>query len=180
MESVILLTIVILILFSSLMVWAAYSDLKSFTLSNRLCLTTALLYPVYLLALYMGGHGLPLQDILLSLAVAVVIFMVCAGFFALNVMGGGDVKLIPVVALWAGTSHVLHFLLLTSLIGGLLAMAIITLNRIKASKYFKSSGNINLSVAKKEGSAVPYGVGIAIGGLYVAYQLFTALDQKVI
>ena len=180
METIVLLTLIILILFSTLMLWAAYSDLTSFTLSNRLCLATALLYPGYLFAVYINGHGLPLQDIFLSLTLAVVIFIVCAVFFALNVMGGGDVKLIPVVALWAGTAHVLDFLFLTSLIGGLLAVIILVLNRIKASKYCKSSGNINLSVAKKEGSAVPFGVGIAIGGLYVAYQLFTALDQKVI
>ncbi|MBL4801677.1 MAG: prepilin peptidase [Emcibacter sp.] len=175
-----MLTLVILIIFSSLMVWAAYSDLTRLTLSNKLCLATAALYPAYLLTLYLEGHALPLQDILIALAVAAVIFIVCAVFFALNVMGGGDVKLIPVVALWAGTAHILDFLLITSLIGGLFALVIIVINRFKTSKYYKSSVNINLSMAEKKESVVPYGVGIAIGGLYVAYQLFVALDLNVI
>ncbi len=178
METTVLLTIVTLFLFSLLMGWAAYTDLVSLTLSNRLCIATALLYPIYLFATYMDGNGLPMMDIVISLGIAAVIFIVCVGFFALNIMGGGDVKLIPAVALWAGTAHVLNYLLITSVIGGLFAAAIIVRNRIKESKYYKSSVNINLSVAEKMDSAVPYGVGIAIGGLYVAYQLFTTFDYR--
>ena len=173
-----MLTIIVLGVFSLLMAWAAYSDLKSFTLSNRLCLATAALYPIYLLTLYMTDQGLPLWDIVISVAIAAAIFMVCVGFFALNIMGGGDVKLIPIVVLWAGTAHILNFLLIMSVVGGLFAAAIIIINRIKASKYYKSSANINLSMAEMKESAVPYGVGIAIGGLYVAYQLFTALGHR--
>lgn len=160
------------------MFWAAYSDLKSLTLSNRLCLATASLYPMYLLTLYMADQGLPLWDVVISGAIAAAIFMICVGFFALNIMGGGDVKLIPIVALWAGAAHILNFLLIMSVVGGLFAAVIIVINRFKASKYHKSSANINLSMAEEKESAVPYGVGIAIGGLYVAYQLFTTLDNR--
>jgi len=167
-----------LIIFSILMLRAAYSDLSSYTLSNRLCLAVGLLYPVYLLTLSMQGRGLPLEEILISLALAIVIFIICAGFFALNLMGGGDVKLMPAVALWAGTGHILYYLFITSVTGGLFAIALIIRNRRNQSKYYKSSGNINLSMANIEQSAVPYGVGIAIGGLYVAFQLYAAFDLK--
>lgn len=180
MGTMVLLTILLLILFSLLMGWAVYSDLVSLTLSNRLCLTTALLYPVYLLVIYVDGHGLPVQDIMVSVAISAVIFIICVGFFALNIMGGGDVKLIPAVALWAGAAHILNYLFITSLVGGLFAAAIIVKNRIKASKYYKSSVNINLSVQKESESVVPYGVGIAIGGLYVAFQLFTTFESGAI
>ncbi len=173
-----MLTIIILILFSSLMVWAAYSDLVSLTLSNKLCLATAMLYIGYLLAIYMDGYGLTIQEILISVAFSTIIFMVCVGFFSLGIMGGGDVKLIPAVALWAGAAHIFNFLFITSVVGGLLAAAIIVRNRIKETKYYKSSVNINLSVAKKKSSEVPYGVGIAVGGLYVAYQLFTTFEYR--
>jgi len=156
------------------MLWAIYSDLTRRILSNKLCLATSCLYPFYLGLTHMEGHGLPLSDILISLALSGLIFAVCAGFFALGVMGGGDVKFIPIVALWAGTSHILNFLLITAMVGGLFAAAIIIQNRLKASKYFKSSENINLSMAKERESEVPYGVGIAMGGLYVACQLFIA------
>jgi len=161
------------------MLWAAYSDLTRYILPNTLCLATALLYPLYIFSTYIDGHGLPLEDIFIALAIAVAIFAVCAGFFALNIMGGGDVKLLPAVALWAGASHVLPYLFITSMAGGLIAIVIIVINRVKASKYHKSSENINLSMAQKEISAVPYGIGIAFGGLYVAFQLFATFNQRI-
>lgn len=159
---------------------AAYADLTSYTLSNRLCLTVALLFPLYILATWFEGHMLPLPDIMVSLGLASLLFIICAVFFALGVMGGGDVKLIPAVALWAGTAHIIPYLFITTVIGGIIAGIIIIRYRIIASKYYKSSGNINLSVAKKTVSAVPYGVGIAVGGLYIAYQLFASLDSALI
>lgn len=167
-------TITILCVFSGLMLWAAYSDITRYVLSNRLCLATVFLYPIYLLGMYLEGRGLPLNDIMTAGALSIIIFMVCAGFFALGMMGGGDVKLIPAVALWAGPEQILPFLFITSLIGGLIATIIIVKNRIKASKYCKSSVNINLSMANMEKTAVPYGVGIATGGLYVAWNLIKA------
>lgn len=160
------------------MVWAAYSDLSRYILSNKLCLSVTLLYPVYLISLYMNDHGLPIENILTTLALAVVLFIVCAGFFALNIMGGGDVKLIPAVALWAGTAHILPYLFITSVIGGLFAALILAKNRLNNSKSYKSSANINLSVAEIKESVVPYGVGIAMGGLYVAYNLIVTFNQK--
>jgi len=172
-----LLTITVLSIFCLLMVRAAYSDLTSFTLSNRLCLSVALLYPVFLFALYLDGHGLVWPDILLSLAIAAVIFILLATLFAFNVMGGGDVKLIPAVALWAGPGHMLGYLFIMALLGGVIAAMILARNRIKASKYLKSSEIINLSMAQQEESAVPYGAGIAGGGLYVAYELFSTFTM---
>ena len=122
-----------------MMTWAIYSDVTSYTLTNKLCLSVVLLYPIYLIAAYSDGAPLSLQTILMSLGIALIIFMVCVGFFALNIMGGGDVKLIPAVTLWAGTAHVLNYLLITSVIGGVIAALIIVKNRIKGSKYNKAS-----------------------------------------
>ena len=168
-------SLITLSLFAILMLWAAYSDLTSYTLSNRLCLAVALLYPLYLLALYLEGNVLIWSDILMTVGFAAVLFIIGAILFAFNVMGGGDVKLIPAVALWAGTGHILNYLFITALIGGAIAAIIIVHKHIKASKYFKSSENINLPMAEKDDSAVPYGAGIAGGGLYVAYQLLPSM-----
>lgn len=167
-----------------MMIWAAISDLKSYTLSNRLCLSVALLYPAYLLSLYFSGTPLPWSQIGLTFAIAALIFAVCAGLFALNLMGGGDVKLIPAVSLWAGSlsnaAHpstlIIHYLFITALLGGVIAALILAKNHIKASKYYNSSDNLNVPKSKRGVSAVPYGVGIASGGLYVAFHLASALN----
>lgn len=157
------------------MFWAAYSDLTSYTLSNKLCLFVTLLYPLFLFATYFDGHEIIWQNILISIGIAAILFIIGAALFAINVIGGGDVKLIPAVALWAGPAYLLNYLFITALIGGIIAALILARKRIKASKYFKSSENINLPMAKQEESAVPYGAGIAGGGLYVAFQLYSTL-----
>ncbi|NOZ43176.1 MAG: hypothetical protein GXP02_08455 [Alphaproteobacteria bacterium] len=175
-----MLTIITLVIFAVLMLRAAYSDLSSYTLSNRLCLGVALLYPLYLFALYMDGHGLSMAAILMSLGLALIIFIIGMGLFALNLMGGGDVKLMPAVALWAGAGHIINYLFITAIVGGIFAVIIIVRNRRNQSKYYKSSENINLSVTKITESAVPYGVGIAVGGLYVAYQLVTTFSGNLV
>jgi prepilin peptidase CpaA len=160
------------------MIWAVVSDIRHYILSNRLCLFVLLLYPAWLLALFIDQGSLSLAYAGWSLLIASIIFAVCLVFFAMNVMGGGDVKLIPAVALWAGPAWVLDYLMIMSLTGGLLAGIILTKNRFIASKAAKYSENINFSVAKKERAKVPYGVGIALGGLYVAFRLYMSLDGQ--
>ena len=102
--------------------------------------------------------------------------------FARGYIGGGDVKLIPAIALWAGPSRILEFILITTICGGLLALLIISFRYLKNYiSLHKSSEKINFSMSESaesdhEENNIPYGVGISIGGLYIAYQLFQALN----
>ena len=167
-----------IVIFAGLMIWAAISDIRHYLLTNRLCLTVLAFYPIYLTAIFINQGTFPLALAGWSIVIALVIFGVCLIFFAMNVMGGGDVKLIPIVALWAGPSLVLNYLMIMSLTGGLLAAVILLKNRLIASKAAKSSENINFSVAQTEYTKVPYGVGIALGGLYVAFRLYMSLNGR--
>ncbi|MFC7048937.1 A24 family peptidase [Emcibacter nanhaiensis] len=173
-----MLTLSSVIIFAGLMVWAAISDIRHYRLSNRLCLTVLALYPIHLAAFFIDYNTFPLALAGWSIVIALVIFGVCLVFFAMNVMGGGDVKLIPVVALWAGPALVLNYLMIMSLTGGLLAALILAKNKFIASKAAKSSENINFSMAQMEHTKVPYGVGIALGGLYVAIRLYMSLNGR--
>lgn len=172
----------ILTLFSSFMVWAALSDIRKYILSNRLCLSVALLYPVFITSLYINKTPPSLEYVAYSIGIALVIFFVLLAFFAYGLLGGGDVKLIPAVVLWAGPNFTLNFLLITALCGGLIAILIISFQYIK--KYLtkgKSSENINLSMSQSSQSInkenrIPYGIGISAGGLYIAFKLFQALN----
>ncbi|MEZ5758328.1 MAG: prepilin peptidase [Emcibacteraceae bacterium] len=172
----------IITIFCCLMIWAAVSDIRYFILSNRLCLSVALLYPIFIAALYFDGFQVTLVSIGWSIGISILIFSFLVFLFARGYIGGGDVKLIPAIALWAGPSLILEFLLITTIFGGLLALLIISFRYLKNyTSQHKSSEKINFSMSElaeldHEENNIPYGVGISIGGLYVAYRLFQALN----
>lgn len=176
-----MLTTLILIIFSSLMVQAAMTDIRNFTISNKLCLSVALLYPIYLISLYLNNVAPNIEYIAYSIGISVLVFSILVALFAFGLIGGGDVKLIPAVALWAGPSLTIKFLLITTICGGFVSLLFIISQYLK--KYLlkgKSSEKINFYVAKSSESDngeknIPYGIAISAGGLYVAFMLFQAL-----
>lgn len=175
-----MLTKLILFTFSSLLVRAVVTDVKNYTISNKLCLSVVLLYPIYLFSLYLNNLSPTFEYIVYSIGISVIIFLILVALFAFGLIGGGDVKLIPAVALWAGPSLTIKFLLITTICGGFVSLVIIISKYIK--KYLlkgKSSGKINFYVAKSSESDngeknIPYGIAISAGGLYVAFMLFQA------
>ena len=147
------LPLVLLGVLALLLVVAAVIDVRTFTISNRLNLTVALLAPVYWLAV-----GLPLwPDAALQLAIALGVFALLAGAFYIGMMGGGDVKLAAALALWFSPASTLQFLILMSLAGGVLTLIVMVAHRMR----------------KKPGKPeIPYGVAIAFGGLVILAQRF--------
>ena len=136
-----------------LLIGAAVIDVKTFTISNRLCLAVALLAP-----LYWWSAALPLYpDIALQVAVAIGVFAILALLFHTGMMGGGDVKLAAALALWFSPASTLRFLVLMTLFGGLLTLVVIIVHRFR-----KKSGK----------PQVPYGVAIALGALVILAQRF--------
>ena len=148
-----LFTEILLGILALLLVVAAVIDVRTFTISNRLNLTVALLAPLY----WWAAH-LPLwPDIGLQVAVAVGVFVLLAGAFYAGMMGGGDVKLATALALWFSPQSTLKFLIFMSIAGGLLTVVVMVLHRMK----------------KKPGKPeIPYGVAIALGGLIILIQRF--------
>jgi prepilin peptidase CpaA len=138
---------------AAILVVAAAIDVRTFTISNRLNLTVALLAPLYWLSV-----ALPLwPDVGAQLAAGAGVFVVFAIAFYAGMMGGGDVKLAAALALWFSPASTIKFLVLTSLAGGVLTLGVLALHRLKA----------------REGRPeIPYGVAIAFGGLAILTQRF--------
>ncbi|MBB4066461.1 prepilin peptidase [Gellertiella hungarica] len=140
---------------------AAFTDLFSMTIPNRISLALIVAFPVAAVL-----AGLPLADIGLHVGAAAAVFAVCLALFAANVMGGGDAKLLTASALWFGLNmSLLEFAIYVSFIGGLLTVVIVIL-RSQAQLIHAMGLNLPGSVlmAKK----IPYGIAIAIGG-FLAY-----------
>ncbi len=170
-----------LLLFASLMLWATVSDIRYYILSNKLCLVVALLYPIFITTLYISGTPLAITYIGYSVGISLVIFLALVALFALGLLGGGDVKFIPAVILWAGPAHSLQFLIITAISGGVISMIYLSFFYVKSLNATKSSEKINFSmpismISKNEENKIPYGVAISIGGFYVAFELYNALN----
>jgi prepilin peptidase CpaA len=146
-------TQILLIGLAAILIVAAAIDVRTFTISNRLNLTVALLAPVYWLSI-----ALPIwPGVGVQLAAGTGVFVLLACAFYAGMMGGGDVKLAAALALWFSPASTLKFLLLMSLAGGVLTLGVIALHRLK----------------RREGKPeIPYGVAIAFGGLVILTQRF--------
>ena len=157
------LTEILLALLAIILVVAAIIDMRTFTISNELNATVALLAP-----LYWWSVGLPFwPDAAIQIGVAVAVFGALAIAFYIGMMGGGDVKLAAALALWFTPGSTVRFLVIMSLAGGLLTLVVLIRHRFKHRS--TTSENSQKEVEKPE---VPYGVAIAIGALWILAQRF--------
>ncbi len=138
----------LLIALAIALVVAAFTDIRSRQISNWLNGAIALGAP-----LFWWASGLALwPDIAMQLGVAVAAFAVFAGLFAFKLMGGGDVKLLTVLALWVSPAIFMQLLVVMALAGGVLTVAMVMWHTARR---------------QKDKLAIPYGVAIAFGGLWV-------------
>lgn len=137
---------------------AAVTDLFTMTIPNRL--SAFLLASFVVLA---PVSGLPWAEISMSFAAGAIVLLVCLGFFALNVMGGGDVKLLAASAVWFGFSPALGaFIFQTALWGGLVTL-LVMLVRSQASRFAAIEAFVPAPILTTK--KVPYGIAIGLAGL---------------
>jgi prepilin peptidase CpaA len=83
-------------------------------------------------------------------------------------IGGGDVKLLAVAALWAGPAAVPSLLLLTELLGGVLALLFLSpLARRLTVSWGTGALPPGAELPSGKGAPIPYGVAIAMAALIV-------------
>jgi prepilin peptidase CpaA len=126
-----------------------YTDLRHRLILNAVTLPIAVTAPLYWYAT--GNLGWP--AIGFQLLTALCVFGLFTLFFAMGAMGGGDVKLFTVLALWFPWNATMELLLNASLLGLLVTIIFYLSHRIQ----------------KKPGRArIPYGVAISLAGLWTA------------
>jgi len=145
-------TDLLLVWLAAVLIVAAVIDVRTFTISNRLNLSVAMGAPLYWLSIASPWSGVAVQ-----LAAGGIVFVLLAGAFHAGMMGGGDVKLASALALWFSPGGTVRFLVLMSLAGGVLTLALVAWHRAK----------------RREGRPeIPYGVAIAFGALAILAQRF--------
>ena len=180
-----MLTLLCLASLAGLLVVGALIDMECRRLPNWLTSAVAALYGLFVIV-----SPTPV-DWMNAFLVAGLMFTLGFAFFAFGFMGGGDVKLMAGLALWAGIDHIALFLITTSLGGGALAVIMMIFRRVMASPLVlvispflglahrwpfrtsalaASSPSARLTEADADIS-LPYGVAIAAGGFVVIYAL---------
>lgn len=97
--------------------------------------------------------------------VGALAFLLSFGLFAFNILGGGDAKMIPAVALWMGPAAALPFVMYMALIGGAFALLILLVRNAMPAALVPGA----IRAPFEEGAGVPYGVAIAGGAILAGY-----------
>jgi prepilin peptidase CpaA len=107
------------------------------------------------------------------LAIAVCVLSCLLPLFAYQKMGGGDVKLIASLAVWMGPVFVFDFIILVSLIGGLLAGAYLCVRRLLQMQFVFAKFWVDPEVTKTGfQGGIPYGMAISAAGIYFIYNQY--------
>ena len=127
---------------------AAITDLRSRKIGNRLVLAVMVVAPLFWFASGLSlWPGVPLQ-----IGFALIVFAILYALWSFGLVGGGDIKLLTAIALWAPPVPFLQMLIVMALAGGVLSV-------VFAIAHFKRK--------RSERMSLPYGVAITIGGLWM-------------
>ncbi|MBP6580193.1 MAG: prepilin peptidase [Sphingorhabdus sp.] len=132
---------------------SVYTDIKYRLIYNKVSAAIALGAPLYWLAINQFGW----PQVGFFIGGGVLTFLFFAIFFRFGMMGGGDVKLFAAVALWLPPVELIRFLFNASVLGAAVTVLFFITHKLR-----KGTGPVR----------VPYGVAIAIAGLWSAGEQF--------
>jgi len=154
------------------MAFVIVEDVLFFRVLNRIPIALAILF---FARAALGGIGPDVlwPDILWHVGVAALVLALGFGMHAFNVMGGGDIKLIVAVSLWAGPSQILQYLFLMAVVGGIWTVLLFGLRHLLAALPGFASWADRRPRARvlRRGEPIPYGVAIA-GAFMIVFWRF--------
>lgn len=159
------LPIAIISMLTALLVAAAFFDLTTYTIPNLLPAGMLLLFGVFLLAMALAGHALSWNQVSPHLLAGGLGLVFGMAFFATGWVGGGDSKLFAMSCLWLGWGAMYQYVLIASLLGGLLTVGLIMLRRIPLPRLLVEQPWI-MRLADYQ-SGVPYGVALAFAAISI-------------
>ncbi|HEX4889776.1 MAG TPA: prepilin peptidase [Alphaproteobacteria bacterium] len=148
--------ILFLLLFLGIMAAAAIYDLVSYTIPNFLSILLIVIFAA--LAVW---QGLSWQILAAHGGTGLSMLAVGYAMFAAGLMGGGDAKLFAATSLWMGWQGMFNYLIMFSLCGGLLALALLLFRRLPLPEGLGRHGWIMALHNPAQG--VPYGIALAAG-----------------
>lgn len=158
-----MLTPIAIGLYVSALIVAACNDVVRYEIPNALSL-------VLLAAFALVLPTLSITTAAAHLSAGVAVLLAASLLFAADLWGGGDAKLFAAASVWIGWHELLAFLLLTAVIGALLALVLLAVRRL-ASPLPTAGRWYSRVLSRDEG--IPYGVAIAAAAIVLTPQLGT-------
>lgn len=147
----------VLVIFPMSMAYAAFSDLVSMTIENRV---SALLATGFLCVALL--IGLSPETIAAHIGVGLACLLVTFGMFAMGWMGGGDAKLIAATAIWFGpTADLGAYAMSASLYGGALTLFLL----VARAQMLPVTGVDFVDRLLDRATGIPYGIALGAAGL---------------
>ena len=150
--------------FVSLVLVAAASDIVMYKIPNIVVLMIVALYPVFVIVA--PGE----QEWLWSLGIFALTIAVGIPLAHFRIFGGGDVKLLAGILLWAGPALAVPAMILGILAGGLLSLLMLSKVKFMIAGALASIGRESLGKVFLARN-MPYGAGLAFGGIFTGWAL---------
>ena len=154
----------------AMIAFAAVSDVASRRIPNSVSIIVAASF----LAAALGAPEK--VDLLGGLWVGAAILAVGFVLFAFGKIGGGDVKLLAALGLWAGPAAAMDFLVVTGFAGGGLAILYLMPESVNLFAWLRVAAERRLPALAGAGApagvrthGLPYGVAIGVGGFFVLW-----------
>jgi prepilin peptidase CpaA len=147
--------------------YAIVSDFTRLRIANWIPATLTALFLVYALLKF---DVFTFKD---HLVLAGIVFALGFVSFVFGWIGGGDVKLLTALTLWAGPSHGPDLLILTTLGGGLMAFALLLLrNSTQARLLMPAAAPFRRIRSFAERGVCPYGLAMGAAALVSLQPMF--------
>ena len=152
------MNMLLLAVFPLAMIFGALWDLATMTIPN--VLTVALAAMFFVLAPF---AGLGWEAIALHAGAGFLMLLVGMALFGFGWIGGGDAKFVAAIALWLGLYELPAYLLVASILGGVLTLLLLWFRRWPLPHFLMKRGWIARLHDGKAG--IPYGVALGAAGL---------------
>lgn len=179
---------ILLLLLISLLVVAGWHDVRCRRIPNPISMAVFFLGVVYIITHEESGL------VVGATAVSFVVLAIGIAAWTRGWLGAGDVKLIAALALWAGPGLILPMLLVIGIAGGALslvqvwrrsAVSVLVAPLLSAMRVrLGGAGSawnvrhvpppVDADAQPNNGPGIPYGVAIAVGGVWLGWQLYAS------
>src|SRR5258705_13134547 len=158
-----MVSILLVAILPAILIAAAFFDLTTYTIPNMLPAAMFVLFAAFLLTIALAGHGLNWSDTWPHLLAGVVALVGGMALFAAGWVGGGDAKLFAMACLWLGWDSMFEYMLVASLLGGILTVSLVVVRRFSFPSLLAAQPWL-VRLADRN-SGVPYGGGLSMAAL---------------